>query len=114
LASEAWRLVDEIAPYLRIAHQVGGRVRLNLTDDGGRATVLPQGGLARLRQMLGTVPGVQSIAINLLARSCVVQYDRAVIQLCIVLSVNSIFPVVCWAGSAGAQRRRSPPSRRRD
>jgi hypothetical protein len=35
-------------------------------------------------------------------------------KLCIVLSVNSIFPVVCWAGSAGAQRRRSPPSRRRD
>ncbi|WP_143902784.1 ABC transporter ATP-binding protein, partial [Tepidimonas thermarum] len=35
-------------------------------------------------------------------------------QLCIVLSVNSILPVVCWAGISGATRLRSPPSRQRE
>ncbi|WP_221934007.1 helix-turn-helix domain-containing protein, partial [Tepidimonas thermarum] len=35
-------------------------------------------------------------------------------KLCIVLSVNSILPVVCWAGISGATRLRSPPSRQRE
>nr|WP_246098857.1 porin [Tepidimonas thermarum] len=40
--------------------------------------------------------------------------DAWTLELCIVLSVNSILPVVCWAGISGATPLRSPPSRQRE
>lgn len=78
-ARDARRVITEIAPYLRIAHQVGGRVRLKLADDALRAPALRNGAGERLRQLLGELPGVRGVALNALARSCVVEYDNAVI-----------------------------------
>ncbi len=78
-AQDARRLIAEITPYLRIAHQVRGRVRLKLADDALRSPALRDGAGERLRQLLGELPGVRGIALNALARSCVVEYDHAVI-----------------------------------
>jgi len=78
-ARDARRVIAEITPYLRIAHQVRGRVRLKLADAALRAPTLRNGVGERLRQLLGELPGVHGIALNALARSCVVEYDNAVI-----------------------------------
>ncbi len=78
-AQDARRVIAEIAPYLRIAHQVRGRVRLKLADEALRAPALRNGAGERLRQLLGELPGVRGISLNALARSCVVEYDHAVI-----------------------------------
>lgn len=78
-ACDARRLISEITPYLRIAHQVGGRVRLKLADDALRVPALHRGAGERLRQLLGELPGVRGITLNALACSCVVEYDNAVI-----------------------------------
>lgn len=71
-------MMAELLPCLRIAHQVSGRVRLKLADTVPDLTALRTGGEA-LRQALGTLPGVRGIQLNPLARSCVVEYDCAVI-----------------------------------
>jgi len=78
-ARDAQRVIAEIAPYLRIAHQARGRVRLKLADAALCAPALRNGAGERLRQLLGELPGVRGIAINTLARSCVVEYDNTVI-----------------------------------
>jgi hypothetical protein len=73
------RWLAAIVPHLRIAHQVGGRVRLKLDAAAASAPVVRDGGGARLQRFFGALPGVRSIAFNPLARSCVVEYDSAVI-----------------------------------
>lgn len=75
--AEAARLLAEIVPHLRIAHQVGGRVRLKLDADA--VSALRNGSGDRLTKLFGALPGVRGIAINPLARSCVVEYDNDVI-----------------------------------
>ncbi len=74
-----WQVVSTFAPYLRIAHQISGRVRLKLDPAALDEPALRALGSDRLKQALGTVRGVQDISLNLLARSCVVAYDATTI-----------------------------------
>lgn len=66
-----------LTPGIRIAHQIGGRVRLKL--DGSVNMTVP-GDTVDLGQILKVLPGVRDIHINLLARSCVIEYDSTVIS----------------------------------
>lgn len=66
--------------HVRIAHDIPGRIRFKLLDvaltDEGRAL------LAQARQFehaLDGIPGVKSIQVNLLARSCTIEYDKSTI-----------------------------------
>lgn len=76
---DPWQVVSDFSPYLRIAHQIGGRVRLKVDLSALDDPALHGIGSDDLRSALGTVRGVQAISVNLLARSCVVEYDNAVI-----------------------------------
>lgn len=76
---DPWQVVSTFAPYLRIAHQISGRVRLKLDPAALDDPALREIGGDRLKQALGTVRGVQDISLNLLARSCVVAYDATTI-----------------------------------
>lgn len=76
---DPWGIVAAFSPYLHIAHQIPGRVRLKLDAAALDAPVLRELGGDRLKQVLGSVRGVRDISLNLLARSCVVAYDNAVI-----------------------------------
>ncbi|OGS91272.1 MAG: hypothetical protein A2Z95_01985 [Gallionellales bacterium GWA2_60_18] len=72
-------MVAGFTPYLRIAHQVAGRVRLKLDAAALDEAALREIGSARLKQALGSIRGVHDIQLNLLARSCVITYDSATI-----------------------------------
>ncbi len=78
-ALELRRLVTEISPYLRIAHQINGRVRLKLDAGAFDSPAWRAGGGERLKQLFGVLPGVRDFSLNPLARSCVVEYDSAII-----------------------------------
>lgn len=76
---DPWQVVSTFAPYLRIAHHIAGRVRLGLADaalDAPRVRAL-DGNL--LKTAFAGVRGVRGIQVNLLARSCVVEYDNRLI-----------------------------------
>ena len=78
-AIDPLRVASDFAPYLHIAHQIPGRVRLKLADtalDAPRVRALDGN---RLKSAFAAVPGVQDISINLLARSCTVAYDNTTI-----------------------------------
>lgn len=68
----------QVAPHLRLVHQISGRVRLKFD----LAAALPVGGVAaaqQLQQLRAALPGVRNVAFNPLARSCVIEYDPALI-----------------------------------
>lgn len=67
-----------VAAYARIAHQVSGRVRIKLESSPQDASIAG-GAVESLRRRLETLPCVRGVSLNLLARSCVVEYDNAVI-----------------------------------
>jgi len=66
-------------PYLRLAHQIPGRVRLKLDAAALDVPLLRGLGAQALQQALASVRGVQDFSFNLLARSCVITYDNATI-----------------------------------
>lgn len=76
---DPWQVVVAFAPYLRIAHQISGRVRIKVDATALNGKTLRELGPERLRQALETIRGVRSIQFNLLARSCVVEYDHRTI-----------------------------------
>jgi len=76
---DPWGVVSLFAPYLRIAHQIPGRVRLKLDAAALDVPLLRGLGAQALQQALGSVRGVQDFSFNLLARSCVITYDNATI-----------------------------------
>lgn len=85
-ASAAAEAVLAWVPWLEIAHQTRGRVRIRfaraptdhpLTLDATVAQGLRD--IERLLQILRALPGVKDISINLLTRSCVVNYDPQII-----------------------------------
>jgi hypothetical protein len=78
-ALDPWRVVSDFAPYLRIAHQIPGRVRLKLDAAALDVPALREVGGERLKAALGSIRGVHDISLNLLARSCVVAYDNGTI-----------------------------------
>lgn len=63
---------------LAVAHHVPGRIRLKLVDDRAAAAVLA-GTRFPEPARLAAVAGVRAVRPNLLARSCVVEYDPAVL-----------------------------------
>lgn len=67
------------APYLRIAHQVAGRVRLRLDGALADAPELRRFGPAVLQRVLGAASGLRDVRLNPLARSCVIEYDNKLI-----------------------------------
>lgn len=76
---DAGRLVGDMAASLHIAHQISGRVRLKLAPGALAQAAFTQGGGTRLKQALAAIPGVRGIQFNLLAHSCVVEYDSSAI-----------------------------------
>lgn len=74
---DAQQIVADIIPFLRIAHQIPGRVRLKLDIAALALPALREGADTHLKQAFGTMPGVRDIQFNLLARSCIVEYDSA-------------------------------------
>lgn len=72
--------LDSFLRYVQIAHHIPGRIRLKLVglklDAGGKA-LLEQA--RQFQQVLEQTAGVKSIRLNLLAGSCVVEYDKTVI-----------------------------------
>lgn len=78
-AADAWHIVRRLAPHLRIAHQIAGRVRVKLDGAAANDVVIVAIGLKRLRDGAKGLRGVREIEFNALARSCVVEYDNRVI-----------------------------------
>jgi len=75
----SYQLVVEIRPYLRIAHQISGRVRLKFDAAVLDFPALRAGGGERLKHLFASLPGVRDFSLNPLARSCIVEYDSAII-----------------------------------
>lgn len=68
-------------PWLTIAHQVPGRLRLKLGKGAlnGVSFEGPEGRSEAITTALRRIRGVKNISWNLLARSCTIEYDPAVI-----------------------------------
>lgn len=58
---------------LRIAHHVPGRVRLKLEEGAGLAGAAAE--VQAFVKSLDAVDGIGAVSLNLLARSCTVEYD---------------------------------------
>ncbi|MDA0191167.1 MAG: cation transporter [Proteobacteria bacterium] len=76
---EAWALVAQLAARAEIAHHLPGRIRLRLR--AGERLPAIAGGLApeRVRQAIAGLPGIRDVRLNLLARSCTIEYDDGAI-----------------------------------
>ena len=75
--------------YVRIVHHLRGRVRLRL--DPGAEKLRPQPGAAAVPQ-LQDIRGIHSVRVNVLARSCTIEYDPTVI------------PAEAWSDFLGGTR----------
>lgn len=62
---------------LAIAHHIPGRIRLKLVDEAAAAVLA--GARFPTPERLRAVAGVRAVKLNLLARSCVVDYDPTAI-----------------------------------
>lgn len=65
--------------YLRIAHHIPGRIRLKLEADLDDRQIDAIGDARRFGKVLDDVPGIHSVKLNVLARSCTLEYDAKVI-----------------------------------
>ncbi len=63
------------AAYVRIVHHIPGRVRMKLDGPVPKLAVRINGRRERLLEVFHDIPGIRSIALNGLARSCTVTYD---------------------------------------
>lgn len=73
--ADAWRIVRELAPTVTVAHHIAGRIRLKLTAGLPAFADGRQPSLAEVQAALEAMNGIRSVRINLLARSCTVEYD---------------------------------------
>ncbi|MCG5501814.1 heavy-metal-associated domain-containing protein [Ectothiorhodospira lacustris] len=72
-------LLLQLLSRVRVAHHLRGRIRLKLdTDLKGLAGAAD---IPEIERMLDQLPGVFSVRLNLLARSCLVEYDPDVIPM---------------------------------
>jgi hypothetical protein len=69
---------QQLASCVEIAHHVPGRIRLRLLP-GAPAEAEPVPRTGALKDALGSFPGIRSIRVNALARSCTIEYDRQAI-----------------------------------
>ncbi|NMG17674.1 HMA2 domain-containing protein [Aromatoleum bremense] len=65
--------------YLRIAHHIPGRIRLKLEADLDSDRLGAIGDAKRFGRALDSIPGVHSVKLNILARSCTIEYDTTTI-----------------------------------
>lgn len=79
LSHDAGALLDALAGCLKIAHHIPGRIRLKLESlPSGSVLALPA--LAeRFKDALASHPAIRGVAVNPLARSCVVEYNPALL-----------------------------------
>lgn len=63
---------------VQIAHQIPGRVRLKL-DPIKAVGQIKVGGAQNFQHLLDDIPGVTAIRLNVMALSCIVEYDPTVI-----------------------------------
>ena len=70
-------VVASFAPYLHIAHQIPGRIRFRIELAALDDPAIRRLGSNALSDALAGIRGVRDIKLNKLARSCVVEYDRA-------------------------------------
>ncbi|ENO78479.1 HMA2 domain-containing protein [Thauera mechernichensis] len=72
---------EELRAFLRevrIAHHIRGRIRLKV-EAAAVSIDFPRERAQVFQSLLDHIPGVRSVQVNLLARSCTVQYDPALI-----------------------------------
>ena len=76
--------IQRFGACVHIAHHLPGRIRLRLAQlneapalDAKEQSLLAQA--SNFRDLLDSIPGIVSIRVNLMARSCTVEYDRTVI-----------------------------------
>ena len=77
--TDAWRLIALLAPHLKIAHQISGRVRLKLDMAAIGHPDLKRLVGSDMKQTFAQIRGVNHVSVNWMARSCVVEYDTSVI-----------------------------------
>lgn len=64
---------------VRIVHHLKGRIRLKLGALPAGFPAPDAADLERFQALLGDIEGVRSLRVNLLARSCTVEYDPLLI-----------------------------------
>lgn len=67
------------ATLLQIAHHIPGRIRLKLAAHVQPGIIPPAEEAKRFVRAVTGTAGIRAVTLNLLARSCVVEYDPAVI-----------------------------------
>ncbi len=78
--------------YLRVAHHIPGRIRLKLEIDLDAAQLDAIAGAKRFGKAIDRVPGIRSVKVNLLARSCTLEYD------------STMIPAAAWPDFLGGVR----------
>jgi hypothetical protein len=71
--------LQQLSSCIEIAHHVPGRIRLRLLDDLPPLDAQTESLIARaqaFKDALDDVPGIRSIRLNALARSCTIEYDH--------------------------------------
>ena len=75
--------LQTLAACIEIVHHLPGRIRLRLAVDELAARELPLqsllGAAGDFQKALDSVPGIRSVRLNALARSCIVEYDPHVV-----------------------------------
>lgn len=79
---------------VKVAHHIPGRIRLKLAD-GMSTPALAAAEVQRFVRAATAAPGIRSVSVNPLARSCVVEYDPV------------LFPPSAWSD---AMAGRSSPA----
>lgn len=71
--------LQRFTAYLRIAHHIPGRIRLKLEVDLDPGQLDAIADAKRFGRALDNIPGIHSVKLNVLARSCTVEYDTKAI-----------------------------------
>ncbi|SEP69141.1 Heavy-metal-associated domain-containing protein [Ectothiorhodospira magna] len=71
--------LTQLLGQVRVVHHLRGRIRLKL--DADLKALATAADIPDMEKMLSALPGVSSVRLNLLARSCVVTYDAEVIPM---------------------------------
>ncbi len=76
MSMDDFERLSGLIPRVRIAHQIPGRIRLKLTGPVSEHSVGHfKAYFLRFSDALDDIPGIRSVRINVLARSCTVEYD---------------------------------------
>lgn len=70
-------LLQALVARLHIAHHIPGRIRLKLEQALSETQAQAIGDAQRLIASLADLPGIHKVGLNLLARSCTIEYDPA-------------------------------------